>query len=190
MSCDQMVSTSNDTSMFSMLNENAVMSIQRFEEISSSQKYFDRHIVRAAELPARDSSTEVVDVSKLSQKTTSIIRYIKIDATHGRLYCINGLTSTACWLKVVPFANNCHSYNVLLMFTIDGIIMKTIRNRSRRSIVDVVCWRYPGHVGYIICETIQYTKLQSLRLSQLQQPIQVFKSLESTYCSKMWSTRH
>lgn len=183
MSCDQMVSTSNDTSMFSMLNENAVMSIQRFEEISSSQKYFDRHIVRAAELPARDSSTEVVDVSKLSQKTTSIIRYvsrkntifvkiswnrravnrinwlqIEIDAAHGRLYCINGLTSTACWLKVVPFANNCHSYNVLLMFTIDGIIMKTIRNRSRRSIVDVVCWRYPGHVGYIICETIQYTK--------------------------------
>lgn len=76
MSCDQMVSTSNDTSMFSMLNENAVTNIQRFEEISSSQKYFDRHIVRDTELLARDSSTEVVDVSKLSQKTTSIIRYV------------------------------------------------------------------------------------------------------------------
>lgn len=76
MSCDQMVSTSNDTSMFSMLNENAVTNIQRFEEISSSQKYFDRHIVRATELLARNSSTEVVDVSKLSQKTTSIIRYV------------------------------------------------------------------------------------------------------------------
>jgi hypothetical protein len=74
--CDQMASTSNDANTFSMISENAVTSTQTFEGISSSQEHFDRHIVRAAELLARDSSTEVVEMNKLAQKSTSVIRYV------------------------------------------------------------------------------------------------------------------
>lgn len=76
MSCDQTASTSNAASTFSMLNGNAVMNTQRTRGVYSSQKYFNRHFVRAAELLARDCSTEVVDVSKISQATTSILRYV------------------------------------------------------------------------------------------------------------------
>jgi hypothetical protein len=63
MSCDQTASTSNAASTLSTSNEN-------------SQKYFNRHIVIAAQRLVKDSSTEVVDVSKLSQESTSIIQFV------------------------------------------------------------------------------------------------------------------
>jgi hypothetical protein len=71
MSCDQTASTSN-----AAFNENAVMNIRRSEEISSCQKYFSRYTVKAAKLLESDSSTEVVDVSKLYRANTTQIRHV------------------------------------------------------------------------------------------------------------------
>lgn len=50
-----------------------------------------------------------------------------IDA-EGRLYCVDDLVSTSCWLKIIKFANDCQSCNVLLMINDNGIVLKTIRN--------------------------------------------------------------
>ncbi|OAD60489.1 PR domain zinc finger protein 13 [Eufriesea mexicana] len=120
---------STSTIMYPMITENALMmSIEAFERSSLSQGCLDRPIVRAAGLLGRDSSTEVIDVNKLSQKSTSVIQYVEVADTEGRLYCVDGLVSTPCWLKIVTLANDCQSCNVLLMTTDKGVILKTIRN--------------------------------------------------------------
>ncbi|XP_076753425.1 PR/SET domain 13 [Xylocopa sonorina] len=120
---------STSTIVYPMITENALMiGIEAFERTSLTQGCFDRPIVRAARLLNRDSSTEVIDVNKLSPKSTSVIRYVEVADTDGRLYCVDGLVSTSCWLKVVTLAKDCQSCNVLLMTTDKGVILKTIRS--------------------------------------------------------------
>ncbi|CAK9817387.1 PR domain zinc finger protein 13 [Anthophora plagiata] len=119
---------SSNAIMFPMISESALMmSIQALEKTSLSQGFIDRPIVRAAGILGRDCSTEVVDVNKLSQKSTSVIQYVEVTEREGRLYCVDGLVSTSCWLKIVTFAKDCQSCNVLLMNTEKGVMLKTIR---------------------------------------------------------------
>lgn len=63
MSCDQMASISNAARTLSRSNVNI-------------QRYFNRHTVIAAERLVKDSSTEIVDVSKLALRSISISRFV------------------------------------------------------------------------------------------------------------------
>ncbi|XP_006625035.1 zinc finger protein SNAI2-like [Apis dorsata] len=115
--------------MYPIISENALMmNIEAFEKTSLSQACLDRPIVRAAGFLKRESSTEIVDLNKLAQKSTSVIQYVEVIDTEGRLYCVDDLVSTSCWLKIVKFANDCQSCNVLLMMSDNGVMLKTIRN--------------------------------------------------------------
>ncbi|XP_015437634.1 PREDICTED: PR domain zinc finger protein 13 [Dufourea novaeangliae] len=104
------------------------MSIEALERTSLSQGFAERPIVRAAGVLRRDASTEIIDVNRLSQKSTSVIQYVEVADADGRLYCVDGLISAPCWLKIVTFAKDCQSCNVLLMTTDKGVILKTIRS--------------------------------------------------------------
>ncbi|XP_024939206.1 zinc finger protein 362 isoform X2 [Cephus cinctus] len=88
----------------------------------------DRPTVRAATLLRRDSSTQVIDVNRLPHRNTPIIQYIEVAETEGRLYCLDGLVNSTCWVKVVPLAEDCQSCNVILMSTDGGVILKAIRS--------------------------------------------------------------
>ncbi|XP_076685853.1 PR/SET domain 13 [Andrena cerasifolii] len=115
--------------VYPIVAENAlIVSIQALERTSLSQGIVDRPTVRAAGALGRDSSTEIIDVNRLSQKSTSVIQYVEVADSDGRLYCVDGLVSTPCWLKIVTFAKDCQSCNVILMTTDKGVILKTIRS--------------------------------------------------------------
>lgn len=65
--------------MYPIISENALMmNIEAFEKTSLSQGCLDRPIVRAAGFLKRESSTETVDLNKLSQKSSSVIQYVSI----------------------------------------------------------------------------------------------------------------
>ncbi|KOC70749.1 PR domain zinc finger protein 13 [Habropoda laboriosa] len=114
--------------LFPVISENTLMkNIEALERNSLTQGCISRPIVRAAGVLGRDCSTEIIDVNKLSQKSTSVIQYVEVAETEGRLYCVDGLVSTSCWLKIVTFAKDCQSCNVLLMTTEKGVMLKTIR---------------------------------------------------------------
>ncbi|XP_043591692.1 protein snail [Bombus pyrosoma] len=104
------------------------MNSETYKKIALSQRYLNRPIVRAAGPIGKDSSTEIIDVKRLSQNITSGIQYVEVVDAEGRLICINRLVSTPCWLKIVEFANDCQACNVLLMTTAEGVILKTIRD--------------------------------------------------------------
>lgn len=104
------------------------MNTEAYKKIALSQRYLNRPIVRAAGPIGKDSSTEIVDVKRLSQNIISGIQYVEIVDVEGRLICIDRLVSTPCWLKIVEFANDCQACNVLLMTTAEGVILKTIRD--------------------------------------------------------------
>lgn len=53
---------------------------------------------------------------------------VEIIDTMGRLYCVDGLVSTSCWLKIITLAKDCHSCNVILMTHDRGVILKTTRS--------------------------------------------------------------
>nr|XP_033325563.1 PR domain zinc finger protein 13-like [Megalopta genalis]XP_033325564.1 PR domain zinc finger protein 13-like [Megalopta genalis] len=104
-----------------------MMSIESLDRNPLSRLFVERPIVRAASILRRDSSTETIDVNRLCQTNTSVIQYVEIAESDGRLYSVDGLVSTPCWLKIVSLAKDCHSCNVLLMTTDKGVILKAIR---------------------------------------------------------------
>ncbi|XP_078039871.1 PR/SET domain 13 [Augochlora pura] len=104
-----------------------MMRIEVLERTTLPHPFVERPIVRAATILRRDSSTETIDVNRLCQKTTSVIQYVEIADADGRLYCVDGLVSTPCWLKIVTLAKDCQSCNVILMATDKGVILRTIR---------------------------------------------------------------
>ncbi|XP_043269295.1 transcription factor hamlet [Venturia canescens] len=105
------------------------MSLQAIERgtIMAQRSVVGRPVVRAACLLARDSSTEVIDVHRLSQRNTSIIQYVEVADSKGHLYCVDGLVNAACWVKIVTLAKDCQSCNVLLMSTEKGVVLKVMR---------------------------------------------------------------
>lgn len=65
--------------MYPIISESALMmNIEAFEKTSLSQGCLDRPTVRAAGFLRRDSSTEIIDLNKLAQKSTSVIQYVSI----------------------------------------------------------------------------------------------------------------
>ena len=73
--------------MYPIISENALlMNIEAFEKTSLSQACLDRPIVRAAGLLRRESSTEIVDLNKLAQKSTSVIQYVSIKKKRKKKY--------------------------------------------------------------------------------------------------------
>ncbi|XP_029039580.2 PR domain zinc finger protein 13 [Osmia bicornis bicornis] len=121
---------STNAFMYPLVTESALMmSIEALERTSLPQGFLDMPpIVRAAGVLPRDCTTEVIDVNKLCQKSTSVVRYVEVADEGGRLYCVDGLVSTSCWLKVVAFAKDCQSCNVILMTTDKGVMLKTIKS--------------------------------------------------------------
>lgn len=68
---------STNAIIYPVVTENALMmSIQALERTSLSQGIVDRPSVRAAGILGRDSATEIIDVNRLSQKSTSVIQYV------------------------------------------------------------------------------------------------------------------
>lgn len=75
--------------MYPIISENALMmNIEAFEKTSLSQACLDRPIVRAAGFLKRESSTEIVDLNKLAQKSTSVIQYVSIKKKKKKRKCI------------------------------------------------------------------------------------------------------
>lgn len=58
-----------------------MMNTEIYNNIALCQKYLNRPIVRAAGPIGKDSSTEVVDMKKLSQNITSEIQHVRIKNT-------------------------------------------------------------------------------------------------------------
>ena len=78
---------SSSAIMYPIISENALlMNIEAFEKTSLSQACLDRPIVRAAGLLRRESSTEIVDLNKLAQKSTSVIQYVSIKKKKEKIY--------------------------------------------------------------------------------------------------------
>lgn len=78
---------SSSAIMYPIISENALlMNIEAFEKTSLSQACLDRPIVRAAGLLRRESSTEIVDLNKLAQKSTSVIQYVSIKKKRKNIY--------------------------------------------------------------------------------------------------------
>ncbi|XP_012274839.1 PR domain zinc finger protein 13 [Orussus abietinus] len=103
-----------------------IMSIKALEMATISRGA--RPLVRAATLLGQDSSTEIIDVNRLSQKSPSIIQYVEVADADGRLYCVDGMVSASCWVKIVTLAKDCQSCNVLLMTTEKGVVLRAIRS--------------------------------------------------------------
>ncbi|XP_028982332.1 PR domain zinc finger protein 13 [Diachasma alloeum] len=104
------------------------MNIRALERTAiSASRLAPRPGVRAATLLNPDASTEVIDINDLAQKSSSVIQYVEVADNNGRLYCVNGLVNSACWIKIVTLAKDCQSCNVLLMSTEEGVVLKTIR---------------------------------------------------------------
>ncbi|XP_076282144.1 PR/SET domain 13 [Lasioglossum baleicum] len=110
-----------------LANRALIMSIETVQRSSLSQPFADRPIVRASGILSKDSTTEVIDVNRLAQNTTASIQYVEIADANGRLYCVNGIVSTPCWLKIITLAKDCQSSNVLLMTTDEGVMLKVAR---------------------------------------------------------------
>ncbi|XP_076659702.1 PR/SET domain 13 [Halictus rubicundus] len=104
-----------------------IMSIEAFQRSSLTQPYAERPIVRAAGILYKDSTTELIDVNRLAQNTTSVIQYVEVADANGRLYCVDGLVSAACWLKIITLAKDCQSSNIVLMSTNEGVMLKVAR---------------------------------------------------------------
>ncbi|KAK2585430.1 hypothetical protein KPH14_010097 [Odynerus spinipes] len=105
-----------------------MMTIEELERTNLSQSCLPQITVRAASLLRRDSATEVVDVNRLCQKSTSVVQYVEVAESDGRLYCVDGLVNAASWLKMVNFAKDCQSCNLLLVTTDKGVVLKAVRN--------------------------------------------------------------
>lgn len=58
-----------------------MMNTEAYKKIVSSERYLNRPVVRAAGPIAKDSSTEIVDVKKLSQNIASGVQYVCIKNT-------------------------------------------------------------------------------------------------------------
>ncbi|XP_034950564.1 zinc finger protein 728 [Chelonus insularis] len=99
------------------------------EEIAMSygHKYFQKNSVRAATYLERDSTTEVIDVARLTQRSNSVIRRAKIADEKGHLYCVDNAVNASYWIRIVTIAKDCQSNNVMLTNTDEGIILKTVR---------------------------------------------------------------
>ncbi|XP_012245452.2 PR domain zinc finger protein 13 [Bombus impatiens] len=118
---------SNNTALMRS-EDNLMMNAEEYKKIVLFQRYLNKPIVRAAGPIGKDSSTEIIDVKKLSQNSATGIQYVEIIDAEGRLICLNKLVTTPCWLKIIEFANDCQACNVLLMTTAEGVILKTIRD--------------------------------------------------------------
>lgn len=119
---------SGNAIMYPIITENTLMrSIEAFERTTLAPGCLDRPIVRAAGIVRKDSTTEIVDVNKLSQKSTSVIQYVEVADADGRLYCVDGDVSTPCWLKIISFAKDCQSCNVILTLSDKGVVLKATR---------------------------------------------------------------
>ncbi|XP_012056617.1 PREDICTED: uncharacterized protein LOC105619708 [Atta cephalotes] len=92
--------------------------------------FMSRPFVRAAGLLKGNSTTEMIPVSTLSEGNISIIQYsvIEIIDVGGRLHCLNGSISPSCWLKIITLATDFQNYNVLLMISNDGLVLKAIKD--------------------------------------------------------------
>ncbi|XP_011634252.1 transcription factor hamlet [Pogonomyrmex barbatus] len=55
----------------------------------------------------------------------NVIEIIDVD---GRLHCLNGSINPSYWLKMITLATDFQNYNVLLMISNNGLVLKTIRD--------------------------------------------------------------
>lgn len=53
---------------------------------------------------------------------------IEIAEAGGRLYCVDGFTSTPCWLKTIDIAHDISTCNVKLTGAKEGVFLKTVRH--------------------------------------------------------------
>ncbi|XP_017876451.1 transcription factor hamlet-like [Ceratina calcarata] len=119
---------SGNAIMYPLITETTLMrGIEAFERTTLAPGCLDRPIVRAAGILRKDSATEIVDVNKLSQKSTSVIQYVEVADANGHLYCVDGDVNTSCWLKIVSFAKDCQSCNVILALSDKGVILRATR---------------------------------------------------------------
>ncbi|KAK0090237.1 hypothetical protein PV326_004197 [Microctonus aethiopoides] len=82
--------------------------------------------VRAANLIGINAATEVIDVGQLPHDN-SFIKYVEVADANGRLYCLDRRVNSSYWIKIISFAKDCQSPNVILMTTDHGVILKTMR---------------------------------------------------------------
>ncbi|XP_076634357.1 PR/SET domain 13 [Colletes latitarsis] len=112
-----------------IIAENALMmSTEAAERILLSQIRFDQPVVIADGILNKDSSTDNIDVNVLPKECISVIQHVEIAEKKSRLYCVNKALSISYWLKIVTFAKDCLSYNVQLMTTDNGVILKTTKH--------------------------------------------------------------
>ncbi|KAK0160594.1 hypothetical protein PV328_007989 [Microctonus aethiopoides] len=114
-----------------MLNDSELMMNNRTIEIPSigNNNCFvptSKCGVRAANLISINAATEVIDVGQLPHDN-SFIKYVEVADANGRLYCLDRRVNSSYWIKIISFAKDCQSPNVILMTTDHGVILKTMR---------------------------------------------------------------
>ncbi|XP_032691618.1 PR domain zinc finger protein 13 [Odontomachus brunneus] len=127
--------------IYPVVPQNALIEVEKLGETYLPQGYNNfissilcTTIVRAGANLSKNSSTEVIDVNILAQRSVSVTEHIEIAETGGRLYCVNGFTNTPCWLKSIDIAQDISTCNVKLtstkegIFVKEGVFLKTVRN--------------------------------------------------------------
>ncbi|KAI4502458.1 hypothetical protein M0802_002370 [Mischocyttarus mexicanus] len=87
-------------------------------------------IVKAGSFIRKDSTSEIVDLTNLSQTCISTINSVEIIESEGRLCSSNKLINVHFWLKIVNVAVNCQTYNIVLIESERGVMIKAIRDIS------------------------------------------------------------
>ncbi|XP_063974541.1 zinc finger protein 816 [Diachasmimorpha longicaudata] len=154
--------------------------------------------VRAATLLNEDASTDVIDVNDFAKKSSSVIQYVEVANNNGRLYCLNGLINSACWIKIVTLAKDCQSCNVILMSTEKGVVLKTIRVISPGE--PLLMWftenilammKIPFLIPYInIQAENRYICHVCKNLYQYPNPLKIHLALKCNKldCNNLWTT--
>ncbi|KAJ8665315.1 hypothetical protein QAD02_006977 [Eretmocerus hayati] len=102
---------------------------QQQQHVYGGGQVAERHLVKAATLLERDSATDTIDVvSLVDSASLAVTHAVQIADAAGQLYCTDHRVSTASWLKVISIAKDSVSYNVLLMMTSNGVVLKAVKS--------------------------------------------------------------
>lgn len=101
----------------------------RFHRFSNPSSLNNRGpIVKATSFIKKDSTSEVIDLNKLSQTCVYTVNCVEIIESEGRLHSSNKRINANFWLKLVNLAVDCQTYNIILIPSEKGVVIKAIRD--------------------------------------------------------------
>ncbi|XP_015178739.1 PREDICTED: PR domain zinc finger protein 13 [Polistes dominula] len=85
-------------------------------------------IVKATSFIKKDATSDIIDLNKLSQTCMYTVNCVEIIESEGRLHSTNKRINANFWLKIVNLAVDCQTYNIILIPSEKGVVIKAIRD--------------------------------------------------------------